>query len=127
MRISDWSSDVCSSDLPGDLQPWFGDLLIADVLDAPRDFRFRLFGTNIANAVGRDLTGRRLSDPDTLDDPAPALLKVLSEVVDGPTIATTAGGLYWQQRSYLRFPGLSLPLCAEGELGRPSCRAKVCK
>src|SRR3546814_354107 len=53
---------------PGDLQPWFGDLLIADVLDAPRDFRFRLFGTNIANAVGRDLPGRRLSDPDTLEN-----------------------------------------------------------
>src|SRR3546814_2121557 len=68
---------------PGDLQPWFGDLLIADVLDAPRDFRFRLFGTNIANAVGRDLTGRRLSDPDTLDDHAPALLTVLSEVEIG--------------------------------------------
>src|SRR3546814_14023902 len=31
MRISDWSSDVCSSDLYGDLTPWFSGFFDTDI------------------------------------------------------------------------------------------------
>lgn len=93
-----------------ELHPWFGDLLIAEVQDSSCNFRFRLFGTNIANALGRDLTGRQLSDPDSFETHAPALRQALTEVIDGPAIVTTSGGVYWQERSYLQFASLYLPL-----------------
>lgn len=50
-------------------------MLIVDVLDGPRRFRFRLLGTALADAAGRELTGKYFDEadisgyePDVLDD-----------------------------------------------------------
>ncbi|HET8728131.1 MAG TPA: PAS domain-containing protein, partial [Alphaproteobacteria bacterium] len=96
-------------DLP-DLQPWFGDLLIADVLHDVNDFRFRLFGTHVAEGIGRDLTGRRLSESGGLGEHTPNLHRALTKAVEGPAAVATQGSLYWQDRRYLRFAALYLPL-----------------
>ena len=41
-----------------------GQVMLVDVLDGGVDFRVRLFGTIIADRLGFDLTGRRMSDMD---------------------------------------------------------------
>lgn len=47
---------------PDDLLPWFGNLVILDVIDGGKDFRYRLFGTVIAREAGFDMTGKLLSE-----------------------------------------------------------------
>jgi len=41
----------CRSDFSDDdLRPWFGNLLMVDVVDGPHKFRFRLMGTSLVDA-----------------------------------------------------------------------------
>ncbi len=47
---------------PMTLHPWLGDLVVLDVLEEGRDFRYRLYGSLLAEHVGFDLTGKRTSD-----------------------------------------------------------------
>lgn len=47
-----------------ELRPWLGFLCLVDIERQARDFRYRIFGTRIANIVGRELTGLRLSQVD---------------------------------------------------------------
>lgn len=69
------------SDLTHDeLKPWFGNLILLDVIDGGRDFRYRLFGMNIVRQAGFDMTGKFLSEypiPDVL----PHFLTTHREVV----------------------------------------------
>jgi len=45
-----------------DVPKLFGHLHLVDVIGDPARFRFRLFGTTIAEVGGRDLTGRWVDD-----------------------------------------------------------------
>lgn len=47
---------------PFALKPALGYIMLLDVLDDGWDYRYRLYGTNIAQRLGQDLTGRRTSD-----------------------------------------------------------------
>ncbi|MCC7049052.1 MAG: PAS domain-containing protein [Alphaproteobacteria bacterium] len=44
------------------LKPALGYLMLLDVLDDGWDYRYRIYGSEIAQRHGRDLTGRRTSD-----------------------------------------------------------------
>lgn len=44
-----------------DLRDCLGNLILLDVVDGGRDFRYRVHGTNIAVAFDQDLTGRLMS------------------------------------------------------------------
>lgn len=46
---------------PLEMQPWLGNLLLMDVIDAGADFRYRLHGTNLVELFGADLTGRTVT------------------------------------------------------------------
>ena len=41
-----------------DLGPWLGNLMLIDVLDDGREFRYRVYGSILAQYYGRDLTGK---------------------------------------------------------------------
>jgi hypothetical protein len=41
-----------------ELRPWLGNLMLIDVLEDGRDFRYRLYGSILAQYYGRDLTGK---------------------------------------------------------------------
>jgi hypothetical protein len=44
-----------------ELRPWLGYVHMVEVLEGGADFRYRIYGTEIAVAFGSDLTGKRLS------------------------------------------------------------------
>lgn len=46
------------------LQPWLGHIIILEDLFPENDFIYRMYGTKIVDAIGWDMTGRRLSDYD---------------------------------------------------------------
>lgn len=47
-----------------ELAPWFGHVLIMDVIDGGSDFRYRMIGTAITEFLDRDYSGRLVSDCD---------------------------------------------------------------
>jgi hypothetical protein len=56
-----------------DLHLWFGNLMVIDVVEGGQDFRYRVYGTDIATAYGHDMTNRLASE-----FPAPVAEFVLS-------------------------------------------------
>jgi hypothetical protein len=44
-----------------ELRPWLGYVNLVEVSRDPLDFRYRVFGTHIAEAIGIDLTGESIS------------------------------------------------------------------
>jgi hypothetical protein len=49
---------------PVDLRPALGSLLVCEPLEDLSDFRIRLYGSRLAQSMGRDLTGAHVSDID---------------------------------------------------------------
>ena len=63
-----WKSKRAGTTLPGraaisphEMRPWLGNLLLMDVVEEGRDFRYRLHGTQLVQLFGADLTGRLVS------------------------------------------------------------------
>jgi hypothetical protein len=45
-----------------ELKAWLGNLLLIDVVEGGRDFRYRVYGSTLAQYYGRDLTGKTLAE-----------------------------------------------------------------
>ncbi|HWA03631.1 MAG TPA: PAS domain-containing protein [Rhizomicrobium sp.] len=91
------------------LLPW---VFLLDVLEDPREFRFRVVGTGFSDAVGRDLTGLTTAEvfPPAFRD----------EVLDRWNDIVSKGGPNWgsgsfwiEGREYLNWQGLVLPFRSE--------------
>lgn len=41
-----------------EMKPWLGHLMLVEVLEGGADFRYRLYGSNVAHLFGRDRTGQ---------------------------------------------------------------------
>lgn len=59
-RLAPARADI---DVP-ELRPWLPHVLLADLIEGDKDIRFRVIGTWIADQVGRDDTGKTLSEID---------------------------------------------------------------
>lgn len=108
----------CRSDFSDDdLRPWFGNLLMVDVVDGPHQFRFRLMGTSLVDAAHRELTGKFFDEadisgyePDVLDDYA-AVLQIRAPVCRTRRYSPAPGTFMEHWRIYER---LLLPLARDG-------------
>jgi hypothetical protein len=101
-----------------DLRPWFGNLLMVDVVDGPHRFRFRLMGTSLVEAACRELTGKffdeadiRGYEPDVLDDYA-EVVRNRAPVCKTRQYDPVPGTFMDQWRLYER---LLLPLATDGQ------------
>ena len=45
-----------------DMKPWLGNLNLVDVERNPLNFRYRVYGTNVADMLRKELTGHRIED-----------------------------------------------------------------
>lgn len=61
MRRGDGLPSAAGID-PVKMRPVLGNVMLLDVLDGGADFRYRLYGSNIAERAGFDMTGKRVSD-----------------------------------------------------------------
>ena len=103
----------------GDLRPWFGNLLLVDVVEGPHKFRFRLMGTSLVDAACRELTGKFFDEadisgyePDVLEDYA-ACLTTRAPVCRTRRYNPVPGTFMDHWRIYER---LLLPLANDGNL-----------
>lgn len=98
-----------------DLRHWFGHILILDVIEGGADFRYRLVGTEIALALGRDYTGRRMSEC-AFDVPVEAVIGEFREVVEARRPLVRHGHVTWvPDKSWRTFRSVHAPLASDGE------------
>src|SRR3546814_7364015 len=103
MRISDWSSDVCSSDL-----------LIAD---GPRNVTYWARAAPVEDAVELQLFD--------WDGGSTELTRSLERAMRERDFTRASADWLWEVDSELRFRVLSDT--ATAEIGRASCRERVCQ
>jgi len=94
-----------------ELRPWLGFICLVDVLAQGGDFRYRIFGTRIANVIGRELTGRYLSqvEPGLREGLLPGYLAVSQSWA--PATFSPALRDAWRT---IRLSELVLPLSTDG-------------
>ncbi|MBI1206893.1 MAG: PAS domain-containing protein [Azospirillum sp.] len=99
---------------PLDVPRHLGNLFLIDVSPEPRRYRYRLVGTAIVHAMGRDATGKAI---DELYDPA----SLMAATAAFTYVATRRVPLYCRgnlpvlHKDHLFFDMLVLPLAADGE------------
>lgn len=97
-----------------DLKEWLGHILILDVIDGGMDFRYRLVGVEIARSVGRDYTGRLMSEC-KFEVPASQVIAEFREVVEARRPLVRRGHVTWApDRSWRSFESVHAPLASDG-------------
>lgn len=90
------------------LRPWLGSIVLADRIEGD-DFRYRLYGSNLVEAFGFDLTGRRVSACEPQIGPLP--LEEYRRVATTFRAEATVRGSP-AAREWLLMDKLALPLVA---------------
>ena len=105
---------------PLELRGHLGSLVLIDVLPGMTDFRMRLVGTTIAEAYGRDSTGKTLLDLKPADiNYWRFCVELYRAVAERKIVARSRGSLRTVGRDYRHFDALLLPLDAgDGTVGR---------
>ena len=116
-RIMPTRADIDPLELKGHL----GWLILVDVLPGLEDFRYRLVGTNIVHAVGRDSTGRTVRElyANTAAGYVSMTLKLFRLVAEEAQAVWTGGTLRVLGRGHRQFQTLMLPLdTGDGAVGK---------
>jgi hypothetical protein len=97
---------------PVELRKHVGSLVLIECLPEADDFRYRLIGTAITQAYGRDSTGKTVRELYTVSDPeyCEFLLGIYRTVVAQRCLARLSGSLRPVARDYRSFDSLLLPL-----------------
>ena len=103
-------SDIDPLDVPALLQFIF----LVDLLDDPRDFRFRLAGTHLQDSLGIELTGRLIGEVFPPEFNA-GVRYHWSECADRRAPAVGSGKLWIEGREHVEWEGVLLPLSPPNE------------
>ncbi len=98
---------------PADFRPLLPHVFLIDAQLEPRAYRYRLCGTELAEAYGRDLTGKSLDEVFS-DIFRKAVTVVFNHVVEHRAPLRTYGTLAWREQQNHRFEGIQMPLAADG-------------
>ncbi|HWI27829.1 MAG TPA: PAS domain-containing protein [Stellaceae bacterium] len=101
---------------PTEIAAHLAHIFMADVIEGGADFRYRLIGTRIVEGLGRDNTGKRLSELYRDQPRALAQLKAVFRMqVERKAPLFTRGRVFWlPEATYRRFTGASMPLSDDG-------------
>lgn len=106
---------------PLELKPYLGSLNLIECLPELVDFRYRLIGTNVVAAYGRDSTGKTVRELYGVSDPdyCAFLLEVYRAVATKRTVVRLKATLRPVHREYRLADSLLLPLAGpDGSVGR---------
>ncbi|MCR9219275.1 MAG: PAS domain-containing protein [Alphaproteobacteria bacterium] len=88
-------------------------ILLVEVIDGGRDFAYRLVGTGVVQAVGKEFTGLKLSEH--LDEhEVPELFADYRRAVQQRTPTLFQGGMLRFDKDWMAYERLSLPLVDDG-------------
>jgi len=89
-------------------------VLLVDVLFDPPDFRYRLIGTEITRFIGRDSTGRRLSEIAYPKAVGERITQVYSAVARSGHVLYVEDPADWASKDFVRMATLLLPATSDG-------------
>lgn len=89
-------------------------VVLLDVVDDPADFRYRLIGTEITTLVGRDSTGKRLSEIPYPKAVGARIREIYSTVVGSNLVLYAEDPADWASRDFMRMATLLLPATSDG-------------
>jgi hypothetical protein len=95
--------------MPSEIKPFLPIMNLLDVHREPLEFRHRLVGTEIVEAVGRDVTGRTVS-PQLYGDDYEKILEGLRTVADDIRPFRRLRRPTWFSRDWLSLEAIELPL-----------------
>jgi hypothetical protein len=98
---------------PVEMRAFLRKILIIDAMENG-DFIYRLCGTEISERNRQDLTGRR-ADAESLGASAPQFLDAYRRTVAGRAPIFFVGQMWWQDRGYISFEQVILPLSSDSE------------
>lgn len=99
-----------------DFQNLAKNIFIIDVEENPQRFFYRLFGSEVADRYGKDLSGTYCDEhKDVMGDAYDEYFKVHQLVSKNIGIVKHTGNFGWAEKPYLRFTSLHFPL--QGEEG----------
>jgi len=98
-----------------DFNGWHGHIVLSDVFYDPFDFRYRLFGVEVAERLQTDNTGKRYSELVVLGlEPVEDL--VFYEMTSREMLLTRVSGeLHWLQRKHVTASFVEFPLSDSGD------------
>lgn len=94
---------------------WAGNIMIVDVLDDGADFFHRLVGTKIVDTVGRDLSGKRVSECEYAIG-ADAMLERYRIMLTLTPPVIRHGSVIWAiDKTWIQFESITVPMSSDGE------------
>lgn len=99
-----------------ELAPWFGHVLIMDVIDGGRDFRYRMIGTAITRFLDRDYSGRLVSEAEYGDGDTRSKIvdTFLRPVIDGAPVFRSGHVVWATDKSWRTYDSVHCPLSRDG-------------
>lgn len=93
-----------------ELKEYMGWLCVVEVLPGGEDLIYRLVGTGVVDRMGRDITGKRVSEV-----LPPAALRIHQHLMRHPQPLRTYGEIGWVGREFILHETLLLPLADDGK------------
>ncbi len=99
-----------------DLAPWFGHVLIMDVIDGGRDFRYRMIGTAVTGFLDRDYSGRLVSECDYGDGDGRRKVEdtFRRPVLDGRPVFRSGHVIWAADKTWRTYDSVHCPLSRGG-------------
>lgn len=99
-----------------ELLPWFGHVIIMDVIDGARDFRYRMIGTSITEFLDRDYTGQRVSQSQYGEGRDKVVDTFRRPILAGAPVFR-AGQVVWAvDKTWRRYDSVHCPLTRDTEV-----------
>ena len=98
-----------------DLAPWFGHVIIMDVLDGGADFRYRMVGTTITRFLNRDYSGRTVRESNYSGAQAKVLDTFRRPVMAGKPIIRRGHVVWAKDKTWRTYQSVHCPITAGGE------------
>ena len=105
---------------PLELKTHLGSLVLVEVIEGPGRFRYRLVGTRVVEAYGRDSTGKTIEEVFAGTDPGgyDFLVELFGTVVERRAVIRARGPIRPSHQMLRNSDGLLLPLDAgDGSVG----------
>lgn len=97
-----------------ELAPWFGHVIIMDMLEGGADFRYRLVGTAVTQFLDRDYTGRTVLGSNYSGAREQVLDTFRRPVLEGRPVFRSGHVIWARDRSWRRYQSVHCPITAGG-------------
>ena len=97
-----------------DFAPWWGNLMVLDFYNNPFDFRYRLWGTNLAELHQLDITNMRTADLKKIGQDCLSDLAFYEHIASNVVIGRNFGHPRWVNREHIATSYTDLPLSDNG-------------